>query len=77
MSIEKEVSTQEHYTQHPLQVIEFCQVNGLSWCAANVVKYVCRENKKGGVIDLHKAMVYLKCLIKYKETGKFVTPDNL
>lgn len=75
-SLEK-VSTQEHYTQFKIQVIEFCQVNKLSWCASNVVKYVCREEKKNGLEDLYKAMDYLRCLIHYKETGKFVPPNEL
>lgn len=71
------VSTQEHYTQHEIQVIEFCQRNRLGWCAANVIKYVCRENKKDGIKDLYKAMDYLKVLIYWKETGEFLTPDKL
>lgn len=72
-----DVSNQKHYTQHKVQVIEFCHVNNLSWCAANVVKYVCRENLKGGLEDLYKAMTYLECLIEYKETGIFLTPDKI
>lgn len=71
------VANQKHYTQHPIQVIEFNQVNSLSWCAANVVKYVCRENLKGGVKDLLKARCYLDCLIQYKQSGKFIPPDKL
>lgn len=75
--LEKLVSTQEHYTQFPIQVMEFCHVNNLSWCAANVVKYVCREGKKDGIKDLYKAMDYLKCLIHFKETGIFLPPNKL
>ena len=75
--IEKQVANQEHYTQFPIQVMEFCHVNSLSWCAANVVKYVCREGKKDGVKDLYKAMDYLKCLINFKETGVFLPPNKL
>ena len=76
-STEFAVAHQEHYTQFPIQVMEFCHVNGLSWCAANVVKYVCREGKKDGVKDLYKAMDYLKCLIHFKETGVFLPPNKL
>ena len=71
------VANQEHYTQFPIQVMTFCHVNGLSWCAANVVKYVCREAKKDGVKDLYKAMDYLRCLIHYRETGEFLPPSEL
>lgn len=73
----KDVNRQEHYTQHEIQVIEFCERNKLGWCASNVVKYVCRENKKRGLEDLEKAMSYLKCLIQYKRTGIFLTPDKI
>ncbi len=68
------VSEQEHYTQHALQPIVYCQSNKLSWCANNVVKYVSRENMKDGIKDLWKAMDYLKVLIIQKETGKVLTP---
>lgn len=73
----EEVSNQEHYTQFKIQVIEFCQVNKLSWCASNVVKYVSRENKKSGLEDLNKALTYLTCLIQYRESGVFHTPDEI
>lgn len=72
-----EVANQEHYTQFKVQPMEYCQVNGLGWCASNVVKYVSRENKKDGLKDLYKAMDYLRCLIHYKKTGTFLTPDKM
>lgn len=71
------MAVQEHYTQHQIQVIEFCERNKLGWCASNVIKYVCRENRKNGLEDLIKARVYLDTLIQYKQTGKFLTPDKL
>lgn len=71
------VLSPSHYEQHKIQVMEFCQVNNLGWCASNVIKYVCRENKKNGLEDLKKARQYLDCLINYKETGVFLTPDKL
>lgn len=72
-----DVSNQEHYTQFNIQPIEFCHVNGLGWCEANVVKYVCRYKKKNGAEDLKKARAYLDCLINYELTGKFTTPDKM
>lgn len=72
-----DVTKQQHYTQHEIQVIEFCERNKLGWCASNIVKYVCRENKKNGIEDLEKALTYLKCLIQFKKTGIFITPDKL
>lgn len=37
-------------------------------CVANVLKYVCRFNKKNGVQDLEKAEWYLKRLIDHRKT---------
>lgn len=71
------VANQEHYTQFEIQPMEYCQRNKLGWCASNVVKYVSRENKKDGLKDLYKAMDYLRCLIHWRETGIFLTPDKL
>lgn len=67
----------KHYNSFKIQVMEFCQVNNLGWCASNVIKYVCREGMKNGLEDLKKARAYLDCLINYKETGVFLTPDKL
>jgi Protein of unknwon function (DUF3310) len=71
------VSEQEHYIQFPVQVIQFCQENKISWCAANVIKYVSREEKKDGIKDLYKALDYLKCLIYKKQTGEFLPPNKV
>lgn len=77
LKLPENVLSPSHYEQHKIQVMEFCQVNNLGWCASNVIKYVCRENKKNGLEDLKKARQYLDCLINYKETGVFLTPDKL
>lgn len=72
-----DVSRQPHYMQFKIQPMEFCQVNELNWCQANVVKYVCRYKKKRGMEDLRKAYDYLRCLMHFEETGQFLTPDKL
>lgn len=72
-----DVANQKHYTQHKIQVIEFCESNKLGWCASNIIKYVCRENAKNGLEDLNKALTYLATLIVYKESGVFHTPDEI
>lgn len=58
------------YRDFPIQPAEFCHKNGLSWCAANVVKYVCRHQNKNGMEDLRKAHHYLQMLAEfhYNET---------
>lgn len=71
------VSLQAHYTNQPIQVMEYCQVNGLDWCDANVVKYVSRARWKNGLEDYKKAMDYLRCKINLLETGKFLPPSKL
>lgn len=69
----------KHYNSFKIQVMQFCQENNLTWCQANVIKYVCRAEQKNGIEDLKKAMEYLKCLIYFKESGekKFLTPDKI
>lgn len=67
----------KHYNQFKIQVMEFCEVNKFGWCESNVIKYVVRHEGKNGLEDLRKALEYLKCLIYYKETGKFLTPDKI
>ena len=37
-------------------------------CVANVIKYVCRFDKKNGVQDLEKAKWYLERLINHRES---------
>lgn len=60
---------QPHYTQFKIQPMVYCQLNGLNWCASNVVKYVSRYKLKNGVEDLKKAQHYLEKLIEYEQTG--------
>ena len=51
-----------HYKKHKIQPIEFITKNDLSYCEANVVKYICRWREKGGVEDLDKAIHYIEIL---------------
>jgi hypothetical protein len=50
----------EHYKNMAIQPVEFITKNNLSFCAGNVVKYVCRHHAKGGPHDLDKAIHYLQ-----------------
>jgi len=47
-----------HYTKFPIQPYEFISKNDLSFFQGNVVKYVCRYQRKGGVEDLKKIVHY-------------------
>lgn len=52
-----------HYKQFEIEPAEFCQRNKLTWCEANVVKYVCRHRFKNKSRDIKKAMHYLELLL--------------
>lgn len=52
-----------HYTDRPIQPIDYILANNLNFCEGNVVKYVTRWRDKGGIEDLRKAIDYLNYLI--------------
>ena len=65
----------DHYKEMSMQPFEFIERNGLGYGVGNVIKYLCRFNKKGGkggLDDLKKAKHYLELMIelenKYKNT---------
>jgi len=53
-----------HYKDLKIQPIEYIQANDLSYCEANVVKYVTRWKSKNGIEDLRKAKHYIDLLIE-------------
>lgn len=53
-----------HYKGFKIQPIEYIQANDLSYCEANVVKYVTRWRGKNGIEDLRKARHYIDLLIE-------------
>jgi hypothetical protein len=42
--------------------------NGIPYCEGNVIKYVTRWRRKGGLDDLRKARHYLDLLIEHEES---------
>lgn len=48
----------DHYKSMLIQPVEFALVNRFNTAQANIVKYVCRYQKKGGAADLEKAHHY-------------------
>ena len=56
-----------HYKGMKIQPIEYIQANDLSYCEANVVKYVSRWESKNGVEDLLKAKHYIELLIESQD----------
>lgn len=59
-----------HYKGQAVQPWDFIVSNGLGYLEGNVVKYVSRWRKKGGVEDLRKAQHYLAKLIEVAESER-------
>jgi hypothetical protein len=59
-----------HYKDLTIQPVEFIEKNKLSFCEGNIIKYVCRHRRKGGIEDLRKAKHYLEILaeVEYGES---------
>jgi hypothetical protein len=53
-----------HYKEQDIQPWDAIHAWGLGFFSGNVVKYVARHHKKGGVDDLRKARHYLDKLIE-------------
>lgn len=53
-----------HYNDMAMQPVEFIMANDLSYCEANIVKYVCRHHAKGGRQDIEKVIHYAEMLLE-------------
>jgi hypothetical protein len=58
-----------HYKDLAIQPAEYNHANNIPYMEGNVIKYVTRWRKKGGIKDLEKAKHYLELLIEM-ETKK-------
>ena len=58
-----------HY-QTPIQTWDYIAANGIGYFEGNIIKYVSRWEKKGGVQDLEKARHYLDKLIELAKARK-------
>lgn len=68
--MEIDVKHQAHYEQFKIQPAVFIGENNIGYFEGNVIKYVCRYQKKNGIEDLKKAKHYLEMLISKVETGE-------
>ena len=59
--LEKQVGG-DHYKSLKIQPIEYIMANELGFCEGNVIKYITRYAKKGGVQDLDKVIHYIELL---------------
>lgn len=62
------VAKPAHYSDMAVDVIDFCLRNGIPYPEGNIIKYVCRWRKKGGIADLEKARDYLDRLIAHEKS---------
>ena len=71
----------EYYKAGDMDVIDFCNINQLGFCAGNVVKYIIRAGKKENnsrIQDLLKAKEYISRLIRFEnESAIEETLDNV
>lgn len=58
-----------HYQDFKIQPVQFISENNIGFLEGNVIKYVCRHEKKNGLEDIEKAIHYLE-LIKEMRYGK-------
>jgi len=64
-----------HYASSEIEPIDYIIANKLSYCEGNVVKYITRWRKKGGIEDLKKAKQYIDFIID-KEDTPIVTKED-
>ena len=59
-----------HYKSFHIQPYEFISKNDLSFFQGNVIKYVCRYQRKGGIEDLKKIVHYCQLeMLKMKDAS--------
>ena len=56
----------KHYKDFKIHPIEFITKNKLSFIQGNIIKYVCRFDKKNGNEDIDKAIHYCELLKEIK-----------
>ena len=61
-AVDRQVGSTQHYKDFKIQPIEFITANKLSFIQGNVIKYICRYNKKNGKEDIDKAIHYCELL---------------
>ena len=53
-----------HYKDMAIQPSEFVNKNKMLFAEGNAIKYICRDNNKGGKQDLEKAKHYIDMIIE-------------
>lgn len=65
----------DYYANKQIEVIDYIkdtltEEEYIGFCIGNVIKYISRWRKKGGVNDLKKALYYLNNAVKISKTDK-------
>ena len=61
-ALDRQVGRTQHYKDFKIQPIEFITANKLSFIQGNVIKYICRYDKKNGKEDIDKVIHYCELL---------------
>ena len=61
-ALDRQVGSSQHYKDFKIQPIEFITANKLSFIQGNVIKYICRYDKKNGKEDIDKVIHYCELL---------------
>ena len=61
-ALDRQVGSSQHYKDFKIQPIEFITANKLSFIQGNVIKYICRYDKKNGKEDINKIIHYCELL---------------
>jgi len=61
-ALDRQVGSTNHYKDFKIQPIEFITANKLSFIQGNVIKYICRYDKKNGKEDIDKVIHYCELL---------------
>ena len=61
-ALDRQVGSTQHYKDFKIQPIEFITANKLSFIQGNVIKYICRYDKKNGKEDIDKVIHYCELL---------------
>ena len=61
-ALDRQVGSPQHYKDFKIQPIEFITANKLSFIQGNVIKYICRYDKKNGKEDIDKVIHYCELL---------------
>lgn len=51
-----------HYKDMKIQPVQFIVANNIPFIEGNIIKYICRYTKKGGLEDIKKVRHYLDLL---------------